>query len=320
MKYKELAPIKETTEDFEKTERELMRIWKKYLYEPLMKELFIKPSTIQNAADDELISAILSGRLTFSRGKFSGDISAKTSKQLKSLGAVWDRTQGAWKIPKSALPTEVVQAIESSHARFLEKITDLDRKLAKIVPVEIAEKVQVSKYFDAALWKVQKDFVSSVKNITVAPKLTEEQSKKIADEWQNNMKLWVNDFTEKEIKKMRTQVQEKILSGGRYESLVQVIKDSYGVTENKAKFLARQETGLLMSQFKQGRYEEAGVEEYIWKCVAGSPKHPVRPMHKALDGKIFKWSNPPITDEKGNRNSPGQDFNCRCYAKPIVRI
>ena len=52
--------------------------------------------------------------------------------------------------------------------------------------------------------------------------------------------------------------------------------------------------------------------------VVGSPNHPVREMHKALAGKVFSWDDPPITNEKGDRNNPGQDYGCRCYARPIV--
>ena len=41
-------------------------------------------------------------------------------------------------------------------------------------------------------------------------------------------------------------------------------------------------------------------------------------MHKDLDGKIFEFANPPITNEKGDRNNPGEDWQCRCEAIPIV--
>ena len=315
----ELAPIKESTEDYEKIEAAIIALFRKEFYLPIMKELSLKSTLIKNSKES-LIAAIQSGRLTYSRGQFTGGFTSETSKEIKKLGAVWDRTQGSWKIPKSALPQEIKLAIDSSQLRFMEKIAGLDKKLAAISPEEIADKLQISKLFDTALWKVQRDFVSTVKGITVAPKLTEAMSKKITDDYQNNMRLYIKSFTEQQIKTLRADVRESTLNGLRYETLVKDIQKNYDVTLNKAKFLARQETSLMMTKFKQTRYEDAGVEEYIWKCVAGSKNHPVRPIHKSLENKKFRWDDPPITDSKGSRNNPGQDYNCRCFAKPVVRI
>lgn len=319
VKYVELPPIKESTEDYEKIEAAIIELFRREIYLPIMKTMSLKSTLIKNSKE-KLISGIQSGRLSYSRGQFTGDFNSETSKELKKLGATWDRTQGSWKIPKSALPIDIKIAIDSSHQKFLEKIAGLDKKLAAISPVEIADKLKISKFLDSALWKVQRDFVSSVKSVTIAPKLTDAQAKKITDEWQNNMKLYIKSFTEEQIKKLREDVKQSTLEGYRYETLVKGIQKNYDVTLNKAKFLARQETNLMMTKFKQTRYEDAGVKEYIWKCVAGSKNHPVRPMHKALENKKFRWDDPPITDNKGNRNNPGQDYNCRCFAKPVVRI
>lgn len=102
-----------------------------------------------------------------------------------------------------------------------------------------------------------------------------------------------------------------------------MIQDSYDVSANKAKLLALQETSLLMGKFKQVRYADSGVQEYRWGCVAGTKNHPVPPWHKALEGKIFRWDGPPITSKLGepvHRSNSGEDFNCRCFARPIVRF
>lgn len=319
MKVKELRPIKISTEDFEKVEKCIIELFKTELYLPLLKELGYTQKTLKNSNED-LLEALRSGRITFNRGTFSGRFNASISKELKRLGAKWDRQQGTFKILQSSLPIEIRNAIAASEVRFREKIAGIDKKLAQILPDELADKLKVEKFFDTTLWKTDNDFRASVKGITVAPQLTPERRKKIAAEWQNNMKLWIKDWTEKEIKTLRKDVQATVFTGNRYESMVKTIQKSYDVSQTKAKFLARQETSLLMTKFKESRYVDSGVTEYKWGCVSGSAKHPVRPMHKALEGKIFRWDNPPITDEKGNRNNPGQDYNCRCFARPVVRF
>lgn len=316
----ELHPIKETTEDFDRLEARIKTLFKESIYYPLLKELIIQKKTLQNDLDD-LLDALRSGRITFSKGEFQGRFSASISKELRKLGAKWNR--GVYRIPKSSLPSSVKQAIATSEVRFKEKMAQLDKKLSQILPEEIADKLKSEDLFDRTLWKTDKSLKKSMANLTVVPEMSASRRKLIAEEWHDNMKLWIKDFSEKEIKSLRSKIQKNVFAGNRYEGVIQTIQKSYGVSANKAKFLARQETSLLMTKFKESRYTDAGINEYRWKCVAGTAKHPVRPSHKVLDNKIFSWDDPPITTAPGEpqrRNNPGQDYNCRCFAKPIVRF
>lgn len=320
LKTVELKTIKETTKDYEGIEREIKRVFRKLLYTPLLQEIGEPKKTLTNARED-LLFALQSGRIQFHRGRFTGKLNATLTKELKAIGAKWDAKTQSFKLLSSDLPLEARNAVSSSHVRFEQQLSRIDAKIAKILPAEIAEHIKVSEFFESALGKVDKDFRTSVARITIEPALTPRQKKQIADEWQENMELWIKDFSEKEIGELRQNIKKTIFSGTRSEALVATIKKSYGVTENKAKFLARQETSLLMTKYKQTRYEDAGVDEYKWGCVAGTKNHPVRPWHKALEGKTFSWQNPPVTTKPGEpqrRNNPGQDYNCRCFARPIV--
>lgn len=323
----ELNSIKETVEDYAAIEKKIKTVFKKEIYIPLMRELGLNSKALQNAKWG-LLEAIKSGRIQFSKGTFKGRFNSTTSKELKELGAQWDAKTGTFKLPQSSLSFEVKQAISLSESRFQEKLAAIDRRLGKIVPEEISSKIQITKDFDTALFKVERNFQKTIKGLTIAPELSAEQRRAISYDWQKNMDLWVQDFTKEEIIKLRSKIQKTAFSGNRYESAVKTIQKSYDVSANKAKFLARQETSLLMTKYKQTRYEDAGVYEYKWNCVSGSKNHPVRPRHKALAdaskaGKIFKWDDPPVSSEPGEparRNNPGQDYNCRCWAKPVIRV
>lgn len=326
-KFVELRSIKETVSDYDDIEAKIKEVFRKQIYLPMLRELAGKSTTLKNTAFD-LAEAIKRGRVQFSRGTFSGRFNALISKELKELGAEWDRKTSTFKLPLSSLPMQVRTAISASEVRFQEKLSSIDRTLAKILPEEIADKIKVSASFDAAIWKVERNFQDTIKNLTIAPELSPEQRKRIADEWQTNMDLWIKDFTKKEILELRGNMQKSVFTGNRYESAIATIQKSYDVSARKAKFLARQETNLLMTKYKQTRYEAAGVYEYKWNCVAGTKTHPVRPRHKALAdaskaGKIFRWDDPPVSSEPGEperRNNPGQDYNCRCSARPVVRV
>lgn len=297
-----------------------MEAFDKYFYAPLVAELKLNINTIQNSKKDELTRAIERGTVTFDRGAFSGRFNAGISRKLKEIGATWDKRKGVFRLDLGNLPAELRATVEASRSRFERTLQRLDAHLAKDLPAEIAEHVKTADLFNKSLWDVQEELETTLKNITIVPKLTESQADFISAEWGENMQLWVKNFSEEEIKKLRKAVQQNVFAGNRREQLVQLIKQSYGVTENKATFLARQESHLLLAKYKEARYTESGSTHYKWKCVAGSPLHPVRPSHKALDNLVFRWDDPPITTaptETQRRNNPGEDYNCRCFAIPL---
>jgi SPP1 gp7 family putative phage head morphogenesis protein len=191
------------------------------------------------------------------------------------------------------------------------------------LPELLADQLSVADLFDSAIFRTERDLQRTIAKLAFVPELTDAQRRKIAAEWQDNVDLWIKGFAEEEIQSLRVGIQKATLAGNRYELAIKAVQKSYGVTAAKAKFLARQETNLLVTKLKETRYLDAGVVEYRWRCVAGSKHHPVRPSHKILDGKLFRWSDPPITsapDEPARRNNPGQDYNCRCIAIPVVRF
>jgi SPP1 gp7 family putative phage head morphogenesis protein len=300
----------------------MKELFRQEIYYPLLREIDLPKVVVQNSKD-ELLEAIRSGRITFHVKAFFGRFSAAISRELKKLGATWDKLRKAWKIPEGALPIEVRAAISMSENRMKELAARADRVLAKLIPGNIAEKFQASNLLDRLIKKTDNSFRDSVRDIIVPPQLSDKARARIASEWQENMRLWIKNFTEEEISKLRQSIQESTFTGNRHEGMIETIQRSFDVSANKAKFLARQETSLLMSKFKQVRYNDSGISEYRWGCVAGSKNHPVRTWHRALEGKTFRWDTPPITSKPGDpvrRNNPGEDFYCRCFARPIVRF
>lgn len=316
-----LKPIKETPKDFEQIEAVIRSVFRREIYLPLIRSAGKTRKALQNKGKlSEVIRAILGEKIVYHQGHFFGQLNASISRELAALGAKWDRRRMSWKLPKSEVPSEVHEAIFVAELKLKQKYIDVDKKLEKIVPEEISAKVQVGSLFEKTLNKIDREMTRSAKRFVIAPKVSEHTKKRIADEYTNNLQIYVKGWIEEEIVKLREEVQKSAFSGNRYENLAKTIQKSYGQSERKAKFLARQETSLMMTKFKESRYSEIGIEEYVWTCVSGTSNHPVRPMHKALQGKIFRWDNPPVVNEKGQRLNPGQDFGCRCYAKPIVKF
>ena len=90
-------------------------------------------------------------------------------------------------------------AISSSEDRIKHTLSKIDGVLAKIVPQEIADKISVKQIFERLIKKTDRSFRDSVQDIIVPPQLTDHARARIASEWQDNMQLWIKDFTEGEI-------------------------------------------------------------------------------------------------------------------------
>ena len=174
---------------------------------------------------------------------------------------------------------------------------------------------------------MDKEFRKNVETITVQPAITDYEAKKISEEWQHNLERDIKGYNEKLVQDLRDKVKESYFSGDRYGSLIQGIQKSFGVTERKAEFLARNETNNLVAAYQGARYVEAGIPGYHWQAVSGTMAHPTRDRHGELSkmskrGKVFYWDKPPRTTEDGQParyNNPGQDFNCRCSAIPVYQ-
>lgn len=316
---KELKPVVETDKDWDQLEVIIKKIFRDLIYKPLVKELEPKTRRKLNASD-ALIEAIRSGRITHRNGRFFGKLNSSISKELEALGAYWDKSEGVFRLEKAGLPVELRAAIDTSVANFEAMVARMDAALVAAIPKATPDQTKIERFFDTTLYRTDGKLQKTLESVAIVPRLDKEARLRISEEYTRNLDLYIQDFKQEEITKLRTMIEKAVLTGDRQKALEQMILDSFDVSQNKAKFLARQESNLLVTKYKQVRYQDAGVDKYRWHCVSGSALHPVRPMHKKNDGKIYTWDNPPTVNEAGDRKNPGQDYNCRCQAIPVVEF
>lgn len=117
---------------------------------------------------------------------------------------------------------------------------------------------------------------------------------------------------------MHNIVLEGFKSGKTTTSIVKEIQHTYGVKRSSARLLARDQLSKLNGEIAKAQQQDAGVEEYIW---SDSGDGRVRKRHKQLNGKKFRWDDPPVIDTRtGRRGNPGDDYQCRCVALPVFDI
>lgn len=110
-------------------------------------------------------------------------------------------------------------------------------------------------------------------------------------------------------------------TGARVEVLRDAIRKRFDVTKSKAALLARDQTLTLNSQIARNRQQNLGIESYIWTTSGDDRVRGLDPNdvldHASLDGQTFRWDNPPDVGD-GRRLHPGEDFQCRCTAFPVL--
>jgi len=314
VRMKTLDPLVLKERYYTSVEREINRILDEVLFVPLALVLGIKKKQITNAKDP-LAEAVQSGRVYFENGSFRGDFNAKISKRLQDIGATYNKTIKGWKYD-GALPPEISIANAQASARFSQLRKDFIQTLDDVDIESISRISQIPDAYDQTITWMNDDFIKTAKAISVEPQITQAMRGIITAEWSQNLDLYVKDWAQETITKMRDQVEKHVMEGGRAQGLESLFMQKYGVSRHKAKFLARQETGLLMAKFHESRCRDIGITDYIWSA---SMDERTRDDHKDLNGKRFSFSAPPIADKRtGTRANPSEYFGCRCVARPIV--
>ena len=96
-------------------------------------------------------------------------------------------------------------------------------------------------------------------------------------------------------------------------------------TKNKAKFIARNETGNLNGAIQRTQMEGAGFRYYKWMCMLDGV---TRDTHRSMNGLVCDWEDDTVYSDDGGKTwkkrtgsmfigQPGQDYNCRCTAIPF---
>ncbi len=132
--------------------------------------------------------------------------------------------------------------------------------------------------------------------------------------------LFVSDNA-KLIKSMRVEGLNKVeglvfkglRSGGRWEDIskeiVNYVHPERGTIRSRANLIARDQVSKLNGNLNKLRQNEMGVKRYVWRTMNDEA---VRDSHAANNGNTYSWDEPPSTGH------PGEDFQCRCQAEPVL--
>ena len=137
----------------------------------------------------------------------------------------------------------------------------------------------------------------------------------------------ITRFSDHASNRMRTQIARAIANGTNGRELREIIQRTFQVSESRARLIARDQIGKLTGQLNEGRQRRAGVTQYEWVTVndervrgrkTKNGKIVGRGRHWQLHGRVFSWDKPPQVSTDGRHMHPGQDYQCRCQAVPVI--
>lgn len=315
----------EVIKDFEHLEQYTKLIEKRLfsdlwslIYKPMFKILGLKATNDK----DILLEAIKNGDIFYQGDGFvaSKKFSNSVSRALMSLGARYDRWERKYIIPFNELPKNLIEEITENTKRAKKQLNQINQFL-QYVELNLDQIIETMIFKDEVvtiLDDVEGQLHKNVRNINViVPDLTQKQKEEIAKNYTDNMQFYVRKWSLERIPEMRRKVQAAILDGFREEQVRKMLEKEYHIGVDKAKFLAQNETSIMIAELKKATYTQMGFEEFIWNTILDARE---RPLHRKLNGKIFRFDNPPVIDERtGQRGLPGETYNCRCGLTPIRR-
>jgi len=121
---------------------------------------------------------------------------------------------------------------------------------------------------------------------------------------------------------IRLRVEDAFSEATHPATLADELREAYGISENNAERIARDQVLSLQSDLNRERMTSLGVTRYFWRSVEDGR---VRENHadlaaRSLAGETFAFNDPPLgggTDETETGN-PGDGILCRCYPEPVL--
>lgn len=257
--------------------------------------------------------------------------------------------EGEWLIPETSVDDYAViigkkTADDILLEKFNKRVERLRRKYQDLIyAYQSMAKAEAERAYKDAKEKFKRQFERAV-GINILASMSEKGLKEAFEaQIQNNVTL-IKSIPEKYFSDIQTMVIANITGQKKFEGgIIQALEDMTGITRDKAKLVARDQTQKAISTYSHMRMQNVGVIGYQWhnsrdKRVAGNPHglypnvdprskfhgdhweregkyylfHPMKNPPKAPDGKPFRQPPPD--------GAPGMSINCRCFAEPVLPV
>ena len=131
----------------------------------------------------------------------------------------------------------------------------------------------------------------------------------------NNADL-IRTIPEQYLADVRALVEESLFRGRDLTGLEANLVDRYGITERRARMIAKDQSNKATQGLARLEAEECGITRAVWQHVTAST-HP-RPSHELMSGTEYDIAQGCWDDTVGRHIQPGELINCNCRSKWVV--
>jgi len=195
--------------------------------------------------------------------------------------------------------------------------------------IEMVKAKWSSRLFEAAVRRIAETFVKNASNanekafkrdvgidiFTDNQDLQDAASLAVHD----NVQL-ITSIPAQYLDRVESTVLTNVRAGGRPSVIAKQLQAQFGITERRAKFIARDQVSKLNGNLAAKRQQAAGFKYFQW---IDSHDERVRHRHRVIDEKVTKFGKGiysydllPLSD-KGVPIIPSEDYGCRCIARPV---
>lgn len=126
----------------------------------------------------------------------------------------------------------------------------------------------------------------------------------------------IRSIPQQYLKDVESKVWASVMKGGDMHTLSQQLRETKGVTRDRAALIARDQNNKAKAIIERARRQELGITHAIWQHSAGG-KVP-RKTHVAMSGKAYPLSQGMWDSDASEYVLPGQLINCRCTSRAII--
>jgi SPP1 gp7 family putative phage head morphogenesis protein len=320
---KKLEPVLLNEKLIEELAEEILGYYRGEIYQPIADVLKIKLTIVENSAEDDIIRALRQEKITVDtdNNEIRGKFDAKLSKAIIKAGGKYNKVKKSYLFDR--LPFNIINYLQRENSianESINKVLTVMRAIGVAIITLNNYNISFGNIIGDINQQLKSNMMSTNQGILVRElkqvQFTEQEKQNINNNYINNLKLSIKDWEDKNIVKMRTDLTEMLTKQDKTNgNIIDYIQKEYNTTANKAVFLARQETNLLLTEYASNKYKQMGIKYFQWETREDDR---VRNSHRVLNKKTFSFDDPP-KNTKGENILPGQEYGCRCVMIPVIK-
>ena len=132
----------------------------------------------------------------------------------------------------------------------------------------------------------------------------------VLESWVRENVSYIRTIADDQLNEVQGIVNRSIREGNRHTEIMKNVRKRFGISERRARVIARDQTSKLRGEIDRKRQRDLGIGKFIWRTADDER---VRQEHADREGQEYDWDSPP------DGEIPGQPVQCRCRAAPAVQ-